>query len=110
MGPQHPSHHRVHHGRNPKYIDRNHGGTADHLGRLFGTFAAEEEARLGMHHPAPELEPALGALHYWMDLARKARRTGRWRDRFRLFWKPPGWHPEDLGGSVAAPEVDRATS
>ena len=36
-----PSHHRVHHGRNPKYIDKNHGGTLIIFDRLFGSFQAE---------------------------------------------------------------------
>lgn len=38
-----PSHHRVHHGRNPKYIDKNHGGTFIIFDRMFGTFQKEEE-------------------------------------------------------------------
>jgi sterol desaturase/sphingolipid hydroxylase (fatty acid hydroxylase superfamily) len=105
-----PSHHRVHHGRNPHYIDRNHGGTLIVWDRLFGTFAAEEDEPVyGITTPLQSWNPLWAHVHYWVELARKARKTGRWRDRFRLFWKPPGWHPEDLGGPVAAPEVDRAT-
>ncbi|PYQ03692.1 MAG: hypothetical protein DMF82_12525, partial [Acidobacteria bacterium] len=38
-----PSNHRVHHGRDPKYIDRNHGGTLIVWDRLFGTYQVEEE-------------------------------------------------------------------
>ena len=38
-----PFHHRVHHGRNPRYIDRNHGGTLIVWDRLFGTFGEERE-------------------------------------------------------------------
>jgi sterol desaturase/sphingolipid hydroxylase (fatty acid hydroxylase superfamily) len=38
-----PSHHRVHHGRNPKYIDKNHAGSLIIWDRMFGTFQAEEE-------------------------------------------------------------------
>lgn len=38
-----PSNHRVHHGRDPKYIDRNHGGTLMVWDRLFGTYQTEEE-------------------------------------------------------------------
>ncbi len=105
-----PSHHRVHHGRNPKYIDRNHGGTLILWDRLFGTFAAEEDEPVyGITTPLQSWNPLWAHVHYWVELARKARKTARWRDRLRLFWKPPGWLPEDLGGSVAAPEVDRAT-
>ena len=38
-----------------------------------------------------------------------AARTPRWADRLRIFTKPPGWRPAELGGFVAPPEVDRAT-
>jgi hypothetical protein len=48
-------------------------------------------------------------LHYWVELWDKARRTRRLSDRLRLFLKPPGWHPDDLGGFQAAPEVQATT-
>jgi sterol desaturase/sphingolipid hydroxylase (fatty acid hydroxylase superfamily) len=38
-----PSHHRVHHGKNVAYLDRNHGGVLIVWDRLFGTFEAEDE-------------------------------------------------------------------
>ncbi|HSB62251.1 MAG TPA: sterol desaturase family protein, partial [Vicinamibacteria bacterium] len=105
-----PSHHRVHHARNPKYIDRNHGGTLIVWDRVFGTFAGEEDEPVyGITTPIRSWNPVWAQVHYWVELAGKARRTRRWLDRLRIFWKPPGWHPEDLGGFVAAPEVDRAT-
>jgi alkylglycerol monooxygenase len=105
-----PSHHRVHHGRNPKYIDKNHAGSLIVWDRMFGTFAAEEDEPVyGITTPLKSWNPVWAQVHYWVELGRKARRTGRWRDRFLLFWKPPGWHPADLGGFAAAPEVDRAT-
>ena len=58
-----PSHHRVHHARNPQYIDKNHAGTLIVWDRLFGTFAEEkEECCLRHHDAAPELEPRVGEL------------------------------------------------
>jgi alkylglycerol monooxygenase len=89
-----PSNHRVHHGRNPRYIDRNHGGTLIVWDRLFGTYQEERE------------EPVYGITN---PLWGKARRTRRLSDRLRLFVKPPGWHPEELGGVQPAPEVDAAS-
>lgn len=47
--------------------------------------------------------------HYWAELLREARRTPRLADRLRLFVKPPGWRPVERGGSIPAPEVDRAS-
>ena len=105
-----PSHHRVHHGRNPKYIDRNHGGTLIVWDRLFGTFRAEEEEPVyGIAQPLASWNPVWANLHYWVDLFRTAGRTSRWGDRIRVFLKPPGWRPEELGGFSPAPEVDRRT-
>lgn len=105
-----PSHHRVHHGRNPKYIDRNHGGTLIVWDRLFGTFQQEEDEPVyGITKPLASFNPVWANLHYWVELFGIARRTGRLRDRVRVFLKPPGWQPDDLGGFQAAPEVDRAS-
>ena len=105
-----PSHHRVHHGRDPKYIDRNHGGTLIVWDRLFGTFQAEEEEpTYGITTPLRSFNPVEANLQVWIDLARKARATRRRRDALRLLWARPGWAPEDLGGPVAPAEVDRAS-
>jgi sterol desaturase/sphingolipid hydroxylase (fatty acid hydroxylase superfamily) len=102
-----PSHHRVHHGRNPKYIDRNHAGTLIVWDRLFGTFKAEEEEPVyGITKPLASWNPVWAQVHYWVELARTARRTRRFRDRIRLFVAPPGWRPPELGGFEKPPEVD----
>jgi sterol desaturase/sphingolipid hydroxylase (fatty acid hydroxylase superfamily) len=102
-----PSNHRVHHGRNPKYIDRNHGGTLIVWDRLFGTYQAEEEEPVyGITKPLASWNPVWANLHYWAELFGEARRISRLGDRLRLFVKPPGWRPAELGGPVTAPEVD----
>jgi sterol desaturase/sphingolipid hydroxylase (fatty acid hydroxylase superfamily) len=106
-----PSNHRVHHGRNPRYIDRNHGGTLIVWDRLFGTYAREEEEPVyGITTPLASWNPVWANLHYWFDLVRRARRTSRLADKARLFWMPPGWNPRDLGGFVPAPEIGPAPS
>jgi alkylglycerol monooxygenase len=105
-----PSHHRVHHGRNPLYIDRNHAGTLIVWDRMFGTFQEErEEAVFGITTPLRSWNPVWANLHYWVELFGKAKRTARWSDKVRMFLKPPGWNPEDLGGFQPAPPVDPAT-
>ncbi|MBI3933028.1 MAG: sterol desaturase family protein [Acidobacteria bacterium] len=102
-----PSNHRVHHGRNPKYIDRNHGGTFIVWDRLFGTYAPEEDEPVyGITTPLRSWNPLWANLHYWAELTAKARRAPRFADKVRLFLKPPGWQPAELGGFQAAPEVD----
>jgi sterol desaturase/sphingolipid hydroxylase (fatty acid hydroxylase superfamily) len=101
-----PSHHRVHHGRNPKYIDRNHAGTLIVWDRLFGTFAPEEEEPVyGITTPLASWNPVWANVHYWADLGQRARRATRAADKVRLFLKPPGWNPPELGGFVPAPEI-----
>jgi len=105
-----PSNHRVHHGRNPKYIDRNHGGTLIVWDRLFGTYQAEEdEVVYGITSPLQSWNPVWANLHYWVELREKAKRTSRLADKLRIFLKPPGWHPAELGGFMPAPQVDPAT-
>jgi alkylglycerol monooxygenase len=102
-----PSNHRVHHGRNPKYIDRNHGGILIVWDRLFGTYQKEEEEpAYGITTPLRSFNPVWAHLHYWVELGGKARRATRLADKVLIFLKPPGWHPEELGGFTPAPEVD----
>jgi sterol desaturase/sphingolipid hydroxylase (fatty acid hydroxylase superfamily) len=106
-----PSNHRVHHGRNPKYIDRNHGGIFILWDRLFGTYAREQEEPVyGITTPLRSWNPVWANLHYWAELVGKARQAARPADKVRLFLARPGWHPEDLGGYRPPPEVDRATA
>ena len=104
-----PSNHRVHHARNPKYIDRNHAGIFIIWDRMFGTYRAEEEEpTYGITTPLASWNPVWANFANWVDLFGKARRTTRLADRVRLFLKPPGWHPDELGGCVRAPEIDPA--
>lgn len=105
-----PSHHRVHHGVNPKYIDRNHGGTLIIFDRMFGTFQAEEEEVVyGITKPANSWNPLWVNFEYWIGLFRDAFRATRWSDRIKILLKPPGWYPEELGGVQKPQEVTAAT-
>jgi sterol desaturase/sphingolipid hydroxylase (fatty acid hydroxylase superfamily) len=105
-----PSHHRVHHGINPAYIDRNYAGIFIVWDRLFGTFSAEEEEPVyGVVKPLASWNPWWANLHAWVDMARLARRCARWRDALRVPLMPPEWRPADLGGDVTIPEVTRET-
>jgi sterol desaturase/sphingolipid hydroxylase (fatty acid hydroxylase superfamily) len=104
-----PSHHRVHHGRNPKYIDRNYAGALIVWDRMFGTFQEEEDEPVyGITTPLASWSPVWANVHYWVELFGLARATRGAGDRFRLFLAPPGWRPAELGGFQPAPEVDPA--
>jgi len=94
-----PSHHRVHHGRNPIYLDRNHGGTFILWDKLFGTFQLEEEeVAYGVTKPLATWNPLWANFDYWFDLFRLASRSSSFVDRVRVFFASPGWRPEELGG------------
>ena len=106
-----PSHHRVHHGRNPIYLDRNHGGTFIIWDRLFGTFEREgEEVVYGITTPLESWNPVWANFHYWVDLFRTASATRRPIDKLRTFVAAPGWYPSDQGGIVAPPTVSNRTT
>jgi alkylglycerol monooxygenase len=102
-----PSHHRVHHGSNPKYIDRNHAGTLIIWDRIFGTFQKEEEeVYYGITTPLASWNPIWANVHYWDELLKTARQSPGWMDKVNVFLKPPGWFPAHLGGFKSAPEID----
>jgi sterol desaturase/sphingolipid hydroxylase (fatty acid hydroxylase superfamily) len=103
-----PSHHRVHHGVNPRYVDRNYGGILIIWDRLFGTFEPEgAEPVYGLVKPLASFNPLWANVQYWVQMASMARRTGRLGDKLRAFIAPPEWRPADLGGPVTVPEPER---
>lgn len=101
-----PSHHRVHHGSNPKYIDRNHAGSLIIWDRMFGTFQKEEEEVIyGITKPLNSWNPVWANFHYWQELWELSKQCKGF-DKIRVFYKPPGWQPEYLGGFQAPQEID----
>lgn len=94
-----PSHHRVHHGSDPKYIDRNHAGTLIVWDKLFGTFQREEEEPVyGITTALRTWDPMTANFTYWGELITLARRSPGWWNKVLVFLKPPGWRPQALGG------------
>ena len=66
-----PSHHRVHHSRNEKYIDKNFGSTLIIWDRIFGTFMPEtDQADYGITKPVNSYNPITLNFHEWKDLIR----------------------------------------
>jgi sterol desaturase/sphingolipid hydroxylase (fatty acid hydroxylase superfamily) len=93
-----PSHHRVHHGRNPEYLDCNYGGVLIVFDRLFGSFV-EERADLppqyGLTTPLTTHNPIRIAFHEWIHLARDLRAATGWRKRARAIFGPPAARTPD---------------
>ena len=89
-----PSHHRVHHGSNPKYIDRNHAGTLIIWDKWFGTFEPEDLAdapRFGLTTNIDTYNPVRIAFHEWVDMIRDVRSARGWRNKLRYAFGDPGW-------------------
>jgi sterol desaturase/sphingolipid hydroxylase (fatty acid hydroxylase superfamily) len=87
-----PSHHRVHHGSQTKYIDRNHGSILIVWDRLFGTFQREEEPVVyGLTKNINTYSPARIASHEHRDMLRDVADADTWTDRLSFVLRGPGW-------------------
>lgn len=105
-----PSHHRVHHGRNPKYIDKNHAGSLIIWDKMFGTFQKEEEKPIyGITKPIDSWNAAYANVSHYVEMGKDLKQIHRWQDKIRYLFHKPGWLPDYLGGYRPAPEVDSAT-
>jgi sterol desaturase/sphingolipid hydroxylase (fatty acid hydroxylase superfamily) len=105
-----PSHHRVHHGRDPKYIDKNHAGSLIIWDKMFGTFQAEEERpTYGITKPINSWNAVWANFSHYAVMAHEIRTIPKWTDRVKYLFKKPGWMPEYMGGYRPAPAVDRST-
>ncbi len=105
-----PSHHRVHHGRNPKYIDKNHAGSLIIWDKMFGTFQAEEERpTYGITKPINSWNAVWANFDHYASMAHEMKRMRTLTDKVKFLFMKPGWLPEYLGGYQAAPAVDPST-
>jgi hypothetical protein len=93
-----PSHHRVHHASNPKYLDRNLGMLLIIWDKLFGTFQPELPAReyapikYGLTRPLEKETPVTIVFHEWNSIWKDVFSAKiSWRDRWRYLFGPPGW-------------------
>ena len=96
-----PSHHRVHHGSNELYLDRNYGGILIVWDRLFGTFQGEtERVRYGLTQNLHTFKPTRVAFHEFSAIARDVRAAASWRHRLGYMFHGPGWSPDGRGGGT----------
>lgn len=89
-----PSHHRVHHGSNTRYLDRNHAGVLIVWDKLFGTFSpelAEEPVVYGLTKNLETFDPWTVLVHGHRELFHDMRRAGSFREALRYFFDAPGW-------------------
>jgi sterol desaturase/sphingolipid hydroxylase (fatty acid hydroxylase superfamily) len=93
-----PSHHRVHHGINPEYQDKNFAGTLIIWDRLFGTFEPERAPVVyGITKPLATWNPLRANLHHFGEIVHNARAATSPGDRLRAIFAHPRWRPPELG-------------
>lgn len=87
-----PSNHRVHHGSNVHYLDKNMGMVFIFWDRLFGTYAPEEEeVRYGLTENITSHDPMTVIFHEWKSIWKDVRSAPTWKARFMYIFGPPGW-------------------
>ena len=102
-----PSHHRVHHGAQQQYLDRNYGGILIIWDRLFGTFEPEgERVRYGLTTNLETHHPVTVATHEWRDIARDLRGASGPREWLAYLLNGPGWRPGSEGRGLAGQTPD----
>jgi sterol desaturase/sphingolipid hydroxylase (fatty acid hydroxylase superfamily) len=89
-----PSHHRVHHGANKQYIDKNYGGILIVWDKLFGTFEPElRRVKYGLTKNIRTFNPIKVGYHEFVDIARDVRSSRSVRQALGHVFGPPGWQP-----------------
>jgi hypothetical protein len=103
-----PSHHRVHHGTNPQYLDKNYGGTLILFDRWFGTFEPEQETVVyGLTSNVQSWSAMWHNLQHWDYMYKLAGKLPGWH-KLRVLWKGPAWMPKEGADLyVKKPEVGK---
>lgn len=87
-----PSHHRVHHGSDLLYLDKNHAGTLIIWDRMFGTFQQETfRPTYGLTKNVQTYNPAKVALHEWVNIGKDLKKARHLKDYFNYLFNSPGW-------------------
>jgi sterol desaturase/sphingolipid hydroxylase (fatty acid hydroxylase superfamily) len=103
-----PSHHRVHHGSNGRYLDRNHGSILIIWDKLFGTFEPEgERVVYGLTKNINTFNPLRIATHEYGEIFRDVARSTNWRDRLSFVLRGPGWAGRRRAEMLAAAAVEQ---
>ncbi|PQA86891.1 sterol desaturase family protein [Hyphococcus luteus] len=92
-----PSHHRVHHATNPRYLDANYAGILIIWDRMFGTFIPEERSekpRYGIVKNLGTFNPLVISFHEWIGIAKDVFRAKSLKEVVGYTFGPPGWSPD----------------
>lgn len=95
------SHHRVHHGCDEKYLDRNYGGILIIWDRMFGTFKAEEETpRYGLKREFDSVNPLVVWFSEWPGFFKDLANARGAHEVWMRVFGPPNWTPPDRPDSI----------
>lgn len=104
-----PSHHRVHHAVNREYMDKNHSQIFIFWDKLFGTYQEElpdVPPVYGISRPAQTWNPVkINFQHLWL-LIQDAWRAKDWMDKFRIWFMPTGWRPQDVENRFPVSKIE----
>lgn len=101
-----PSHHRVHHGMDQIYLDKNYGGILIIWDRLFGTFQPEVfRPHYGLTKPVNTFNIWRLQTREYVAIGRDVRAARRFRDKLGYVFGPPGWEPASVAGSETTAHV-----
>lgn len=96
-----PSHHRVHHGRDQEYLDKNYGGILVIWDRLFGTFQNElQRPTYGLTKPVDTFNIWRLETREYAAIAADVRSSPSWRAKLGYILGPPGWKPSGAAAEV----------
>ena len=99
-----PSHHRVHHGSNKRYLDRNHGSILILWDRLFGTFEPEGDPVVyGLTQNINTFNPVKIATHEYVEMLRDVAASTSWNERLSYLLRGPGWAKTHRTARLATP-------
>jgi sterol desaturase/sphingolipid hydroxylase (fatty acid hydroxylase superfamily) len=89
-----PSHHRVHHASNVKYLDKNMGMLLVFWDKLFGTFEAEDDnepVKFGLTENIKTYNPVTMVFHEWKNIITDLKKSSSFTDKLKYVFGPPGW-------------------
>jgi sterol desaturase/sphingolipid hydroxylase (fatty acid hydroxylase superfamily) len=106
-----PSHHRVHHASNTRYLDRNHAGVLIIWDKLFGTFSEETEKEKPVYGLTTNIEtynPLQVATHEYSAILKDVMRAKSWKDKLKYIFYSPGWSHDgkDLRAKTLRKQMD----
>lgn len=94
-----PMSHKVHHGVNPRYIDKNYGSILNIWDRMFRTYESErlqDPVYYGTLAPLRSFNPLKANFQVYQALWKDAKNTRQWKDKIGLWFRETGWRPDDL--------------